>query len=106
MSKITVKLDRERELRYSLNAMIQLEEKGDEKLSPMLQFRRMLWAGLIHEDPDLSEEQVGDMLDMRDVPAIEAAMSRAINRDTPALTGQAKVPTKGKPRPPKARKRA
>lgn len=105
MSKITVNLDRERELKYNLNALIELDEMEDaEKLTPMRSLRRMLWAGLIHEDPDLTEEAVGEMVDMRNFPEIEAAMEKAIRRDAPGMLPEAKPATK--PRPQKARKRA
>lgn len=59
-------LDKERNLLMDMNSFCQVEAKyGDfnmmyEKLikgSP-LAMRAFLWAGLIHEDPDLKEEDV------------------------------------------------
>lgn len=100
---IKIKLDRERSLRYDLNALCLLDEHGglDElRLSSPSGMRLMLYAGLRHEDPDLTLERVGAMVDMGRLEEIADAVGRALDRDMPS-PGQA--PAK---RPPKARKRA
>lgn len=102
--KITVKLDRVRELKYDLNAGAVIAEHGglDEKNPNSLSnLRLMLYAGLIHEDPDLTLEQVGAMARLRQLPKIAEAVSRALERDS-ADPEEAE----SKPRPPKARKRS
>lgn len=70
----TIMLDRERTLRYDFNALIEIEEKvgisPDElmgrKLS-MKEIRTLLWAGLVHEDTELTEVEVGAMIDMENL---------------------------------------
>lgn len=65
---------KERELRYTLNALADLQDRLN--LNGMSQFtkvledmdfrtlRIMLWAGLIHQDPDLKVEDVGSWRDL------------------------------------------
>jgi len=63
---------KERRLRFDLNALIELQNKAGIKLSQLgeflkdidedvSKFRLILWAGLRHEDKDLTEEDVGQI---------------------------------------------
>lgn len=100
---IKIKLDRERSLKYDLNSMCIIDEHGgmdEAKLSSPAGLRLMLYAGLVHEDPDLTLEQVGAMVDIRQLEEISEAVGKALNRDM-APSGQAE-----QARPQKARKRA
>lgn len=65
---VTIVLDgRERTLRYDLNALCLFEEHTKSSLSRALAERSMsatralLWAGLLHEDPLLTIDDVGKM---------------------------------------------
>lgn len=74
---MTVKLDRERRLRYDFAAWKRLEEitgfsilRGGLKLQRLESisfFSAMLFVGLVHEDPTLTQDQVEAMLD----PAVD-----------------------------------
>ena len=106
--EIEVVLDRPRKLRFDLNAMIRLEEalginllgQADENaeakveaeaLESLRGIRAMLWACLIHEDPDLTPEYVGTLLHVGNLAQISALMQRIWSLSTPKA---------GKSRPP------
>jgi len=82
---IGIELDKSRHLRYTLNSLIALEEscglsllklEGAEK-SPRL-LRDLLWAGLIHEDADLTREAVGGLVGMVELANLWDAVTRAL----------------------------
>jgi hypothetical protein len=88
---IPVTLDKERTLLYDFNAFIELEEiygdinkvfKGLEgmKIKPI---RDMIWAGLIHEDENLTRKQVGKMLNMANMQEIAAKIMEALGISLP-----------------------
>lgn len=65
-------LDRPRRLRFSINAFVDLEKALKRPLGAILtgttavsieDFRAMLWAGLRWEDPDLTLEKAGEVLE-------------------------------------------
>lgn len=75
--KIT--LDKERTLRYPLMSIIKLKkEKGinlsdladEEKAQDFEIILSIVWAGLIHEDPELTVEQLGNIIELSDMPEI------------------------------------
>lgn len=69
---VTVDLDKPRHLLYDFNALVLAEEMlgvnllaGGEMVLNRLSFtqvRTLLFCGLLHEDPDLTERQVGSWL--------------------------------------------
>ncbi len=68
--KIPLRLDRERTLIVSFNALCQAEEvtginflMGEFTFSSVRVMRALEWAGLIHEDPNLTLPQVGDLIE-------------------------------------------
>lgn len=71
---VTINLDRPRRLRYTMNALISMEEALGKPIGQLISdyntgtigfkdMRIIIWAGLLHENPDLTLEQVGDMID-------------------------------------------
>lgn len=72
----------EHTLRYDLNALVELEEKmgiplsemGETKIS-IKNVRSMLWAGLIHENADLTEVEVGSLVDMDNMAEVQEAIT-------------------------------
>ena len=78
---VAIKLGgKERQLKYDLNAIAEIGErlkisvrldKFQEDLMstplPLSAIRIMLWAGLRHEDPDLTPEQVGAWVDLDNI---------------------------------------
>lgn len=87
---IPIQLDKRRHLKYDLNAFAELEEHFGTLDAAMEQmqkgsikaFRIILWAGLIHEDENLTIKQVGAMIDLPTLydltKKIEEAMGDAL----------------------------
>ena len=73
--RIPIELDRPRKLLLDLNAFAELEDKFgslDQASQKMQQgsvkaTRTLLWAGLLHEDENLTECQVGAMISLTNV---------------------------------------
>ena len=67
---VTIELDKARNLRYGINALVKVEEltgksitKLDLENISMKDLRAILFAGLYHEDLDLTPEKVGTLID-------------------------------------------
>ena len=66
---ILIQLDRPRNIRLNTNALVKAEEVLGRPVAEfgdsfgMREIRALLWAGLLHEDKDLSLETVGDLMD-------------------------------------------
>ena len=93
----------ERELRFTLNAMAEMEDmygsvdaafkKLDEGSIKAARF--ILWAGLLHyEDPSLTEQRVGNLIDLHSMQKIMQSMSEAMAEDMPQpdANGDANIP--------------
>jgi len=86
-SGVRVKLDRVRTLRLGWRALEKLQEEHGisvEDLGAQLQtgqfktIRLIIWAGLIHEDPDLTFDQTADLMDQADFTELVTAASELI----------------------------
>lgn len=81
---IPIELDKERNLRYDMNALaeiedglgIELSELADVKMT-MKSVRLILWAGLIHEDEQLTQRDVGSMVDMANMSYVQEKIAEA-----------------------------
>jgi len=81
----------ERKLRYTLNSFALIEEKYGTidkameilKSGSIAAIRFVLWAGLIHEDENLSEHYVGSQIDLSDLEDIAEKMNKAMMGDLP-----------------------
>lgn len=81
---VKVQLDKVRNLRYTMNALAEIEdilgvplgEMGNIQMT-MKNIRVILWAGLIHEDKELTLEQVGDMIDMSNIQEVQEKLTEA-----------------------------
>ncbi|QGG47654.1 hypothetical protein [Heliorestis convoluta] len=81
---IDIELDRPRQLRYTLNAFAEIEERlgvplaelGNIKLG-MKTVRTILWAGLLHEDISITEEEVGDMVGFEKLEYVQRKIAEA-----------------------------
>lgn len=90
---IPIQLDKERHLKFDLNAFAELEELyGDINTAfeamqkgSIKAIRAMLWAGLIHEDKTLTVEQVGSMIDMSNINEVMSAIAQAISEAMPKV---------------------
>lgn len=83
---VPITLDKERTLNYTLNSLIDIEEKlgvpmeemGDIKMS-IKNVRVLLWAGLTHEDEKLTERQVGAMVNLTNLGAVQEKVTEAFS---------------------------
>lgn len=93
-NKITLKDGIERNMCFTLNAMAELEDKYGSVEEAFAQLdkgsikaiRAVLWAGLIHESPDLTEQQVGNLIDIQYLQELVEKMGNAIGSDLPDPT--------------------
>lgn len=116
---VKVMLDKERHLSYPFNALVSFEdETGQDLLAvfdsmakgvrpSMKLLRAMVWCGLLHEDPELTPDQVGEMLTFRTFGDLAPLMGEAIMlalperdpdanpRRAPAKRGQSTGATSG-----------
>lgn len=89
--KITLVDGVERTLKYDLNAMAELEDRYgsvDEAFAQLdnnsiKAIRCILWAGLLHEDPDLTEQKVGSLIDMNYLSGLMNTLGDAFGNDMP-----------------------
>lgn len=91
LTTITLKLDRPRRWRFSLNAQLRLMRLlGDDAMEQMEKLtepetsaaklellRALIWCGLTGEDAELSIEQVGECLDTRSLPGLVESLVEA-----------------------------
>lgn len=83
---IQVMLDKERGLLYDLNAFACLEEEYgslDEVFDALGKgrikaLRAVIWAGLLHEDENLTPKDVGKFLSLPDMEGVTELVNRAI----------------------------
>ena len=81
----------EREIRYTLNAMAEMEDRYGSveaafkalEANSMKAVRFFLWVGLMHNEEGLTEQQVGALIDIQCMEEISAAMESAFNNDMP-----------------------
>ena len=90
--KITLSDGIERELKFTLNAMAELEDRYGsvqaafdklEKENSMKALRAVLWAGLSHEENPLTEFEVGSLIDLAYMQSLVESLSTAFATDMP-----------------------
>ena len=89
--KITLTDGVERTIKFTLNAMAELEDRYGSVEAAFKQLdkgsikavRCILWAGLIHEDPDLTEQQVGNLIDLQYLQELMSSIGDAFDNDMP-----------------------
>lgn len=89
--KITLTDGVERTIKFTLNAMAELEDRYGSVEEAFKQLdknsikavRCILWAGLIHEDPGLTEQQVGNLIDIQYMQELMASLDEAFDADMP-----------------------
>lgn len=81
---VKVTLDKERNLRYTMNALAEIEDQLGVPLAElqtvqmtMKNIRVILWAGLIHEDKELTQEDVGDFVDLENMQEVQERVAEA-----------------------------
>lgn len=88
--KITLNDGVERSIKFTLNALAELEDKFGsiekafellEKNNSMKALRAILWAGFIHEDENLTEQQVGNLIDLAYMQELVQSLNVAFEND-------------------------
>jgi hypothetical protein len=83
---------KERHLRFTLNALAELEDKYGsveaafnkvEKENSVSALRYVLWAGLMWEDDELTEKQVGNLIDLNYMQEMITTLGVALDGDMP-----------------------
>lgn len=93
----------EREIRFTLNAMAELEDKYGSVDAAFAKLdegsikaaRFILWAGFLHlNDESLTERRVGDLIDLNSLQNIMQSMASAMSEDMPQANGngEANIP--------------
>ena len=101
--KITLNDGVERTIKFTLNALAELEDRYgsvDEAFKQLdnnsiKAVRCILWAGLIHEDPELTEQQVGNLIDIQYMQELMASLGDAFDADMPVAE---KLPDSAEPK--------
>ena len=77
---VPVTIDRERHFRYSLATLRKIEEElgGLDKIEGVGNITHVLWLGLKHEDEELTEEQLAELVDAEMLPDVIVAMRAAM----------------------------
>lgn len=78
-------------LRFTLNAMAELEDKfgsvetafDEMEKGRFKAIRAVLWAGLLDENPNYTEQEVGSMMDITDMVSLTRALNAAGETDMP-----------------------
>lgn len=95
-SGIKIVLDRERTLRFDMNAQVAFEDTTGENtldsafwMKPMTAktTRALVWACLVHDDPALTVTQVGALLTSRNAKSVKAALDQALIASIPEGDG-------------------
>jgi hypothetical protein len=88
---VDINLDKPRHLRYDLNALAEIEDKLGISIDQlaggfcfgMKAIRTVLWAGLIHEDEELTEKEVGAMIDMENIEDVTSSIMDSLGMAFP-----------------------
>ncbi|AMU86679.1 hypothetical protein [Dehalococcoides mccartyi] len=89
VKNIPITLDKVRNLRLDLNAMVLFEEATGKSVFKIgadmsaRDIRALLWACLRHEDKNLTVEAVGQMVTPENIPDLSAQLIEAFNTAMP-----------------------
>ncbi len=83
---VTIELDKPRTLRYGMNALIKIEELTGKNLTKLdldnisvKDLRTIVYAGLFHEDKELTPEKCADLIDeYSDITTVAGKLGEAM----------------------------
>ncbi|SFS75858.1 hypothetical protein [Marininema halotolerans] len=95
---VDIQLDKKRRLKFNMNALTELEDAlgmpitglSSQKVG-MKELRAMLWAGLLHEDADLTLKEAGDLMEMEKLHEISEKVTEAMTIAFPQQGKKKKV---------------
>lgn len=82
--EVKITLDKERTIKFTLNALIEVEDTLGHSLTELSEnvsiraVRTLLTAGLRHEDAGLTEAYVGDLITMDNMAEVQEALGTAM----------------------------
>lgn len=82
--EVKITLDKERTIKFTLNALIEVEDGLGHSLTELSDnvsiraVRTLLTAGLRHEDAELTEQYVGDLITMDNMAEVQEALGKAM----------------------------
>jgi len=90
---VTVKLDKVRHLRLAAKGMVEFEKITGKNLLKGLNLDEMtigdevalMWACMIHEDKELTYDDVLDMVDLSNINIVDQAVTDCINQSLPDI---------------------
>lgn len=102
---VSIELDKKRNLLLDLNAMVNFEEATGKNILQgasldnlsAKDLRALLWACLLHEDKDLTLEQVGEMIHGGNMESIANKLTSAWEVATPEGDKEAPLAVKSPP---------
>jgi len=103
---VEIELDRVRHLVFDLNAFAEMEEKLgsiEEALTELAKgrlksLRTILWSGLLHEDEELTEKQVGSMIGLANLQDVANKLNESISSALPDVDEKGKAKSKTDPK--------
>lgn len=94
--KVPLRLDRDRTLILSFNALCRAEEvtginflMGEFTFSSVRVMRALVWSGLLHEDPTLTLEACGDMIEEAGADVVAKTIIEAFAKAMPKTEPEA-----------------
>ena len=95
VKSITLNDGVERQIKFDLNAMAELEDKYGSveaafnalEKNSIKAIRSVLWAGLLHSDPTLTEQQVGSLIDLDSMGDIMEQLGESLTDSMPVDGG-------------------
>ena len=90
-TSITLSDGVERELKFTLNALAEMEDRYGSvdaafkalEANSIKAVRLVLWAGLLHTEEGLTEQQVGNLIDVQCMENIMSSIGTAMKNDMP-----------------------
>jgi hypothetical protein len=101
---VEIELDRVRRVRFTLNTIINLEDKFGQPFAEIFpgeraytfrETRTILTEALRDDDPEITEEAAGKLMDMRTLPIITEAFGRALSASMPEPDSKNAIPAGG-----------
>lgn len=97
VTTITLSDGVERELKYTLNALAEMEDRYGSvdaafkalENNSIKAVRFVIWAGLLHTGEGLTEQQVGDLIDIQCMESVVSKIGTAMDNDMPKEEKQA-----------------
>ncbi|PEM08507.1 hypothetical protein [Bacillus wiedmannii] len=88
---VEITLDKKRKLKFDLNAFAEIEDTLGVPMSRMSEIemgmktvRTLLYAGLLHEDEEMTERKAGSLVTMENMEEVQKAIGEAFAAAAPA----------------------